>query len=49
MLIYRAIKRRMNSWKLSGYLSIKNNLFLRYVCIHGDYKIKSTSSNGVKN
>lgn len=30
----------MNSWKLSGYLSIKNNLFLRYVCIRGDYKKK---------
>lgn len=38
LLIYRAIKRRMNSWKLSGYLSIKNNLFLSTlcVCIHGD-------------
>lgn len=35
LLIYRAIKRRMNSWKLSGYLSIKNNLFLlRYVCAY---------------
>lgn len=38
----------MNSWKLSGYLSIKNNLFLRYVCIRGDYKKKKKKSNGVK-